>query len=116
MTAQHSKRNYQTKKAICAYWDGRHPRISAIEDICWCCGEYTSLDRCHIHALVDGGSDTLDNVHLLCRPCHLRTEGMTPAAYWTYLEHHPYEPIARMTKRYEAIKAASAKMHDTGCG
>jgi len=53
-----------TKKAIASHW-------SMGDDYCWGCGINTNLlDRAHIKARSQGGSDTEENLALLCRFCH----------------------------------------------
>ena len=65
-------------------------------DMCWCCGMFTALDRAHIQALVDGGEDVIEKIHLLCRNCHKATEHLSGTAYWDYLENYPWEPVRHL--------------------
>lgn len=41
---------------------------------CWACGFKGKLQRCHIHAVQYGGSNSAENLVLLCEPCHKRQE------------------------------------------
>ena len=53
-----------TKKAIAKHWN-------MDDDYCWGCGiDKGNLDRCHIKARCNGGSDEAYNLVLLCRFCH----------------------------------------------
>ena len=40
------------------------------DDYCWGCGFELPLQRCHVKARWKGGSDTEDNLILLCEFCH----------------------------------------------
>lgn len=53
---------------------------------CWACGmDYkVSLQRAHILARVDGGSDAPGNLHMLCVQCHRRSETLWGKAYWDW--------------------------------
>ena len=49
---------------------------------CQVCGQFdTRLQKCHVDALVDGGTDELDNMALLCGRCHRATEGIGWSAF-----------------------------------
>lgn len=79
-----------SRDAIADYWE-RYGLRYATTKSCWCCGRLDSrLERAHIVALCDGGSDTVDNIHLLCGPCHRATEGMTTDEYWAYFDNYPH--------------------------
>jgi 5-methylcytosine-specific restriction endonuclease McrA len=43
---------------------------------CFACGFEKTIERCHIIAHCEGGSDDVENLHLLCNKCHIITEGM----------------------------------------
>ncbi len=49
-----------------------------------CCGWADEpTERCHIRARSDGGSDSIENLHLLCHTCHSLTESMpNEGRYW----------------------------------
>jgi hypothetical protein len=42
--------------------------------ICFACGSEVGTQRCHIVPKSLGGSDMVDNLHLLCKECHLESE------------------------------------------
>lgn len=55
---------------------------------CWACGDNCfRIERCHIHSLWDGGSNTADNLVLLCRPCHEESEQLPPDTFWTWIRN-----------------------------
>jgi len=41
---------------------------------CWGCGQQSALQRCHIIARCDGGTDEVNNLLLLCKRCHYSQE------------------------------------------
>ena len=46
--------------------------------ICFACGCKTALiERAHIIAIYNGGNNSLDNLHLLCKECHTESEYIT---------------------------------------
>jgi ribosomal protein L37E len=56
---------------------------------CWRCGYKSNLERCHIipHSL--GGSDSTDNLVLLCRRCHRESPNVKdPSFIWRWLRAH----------------------------
>ena len=57
------------------------------EKTCFACGmDCITIDAAHILARVQGGENILDNIHLLCRVCHVESEMLTGKAYWYWLE------------------------------
>lgn len=76
---------------IAAHWSGRLPHVPDPDaGVCFACGldpaQWGGLERAHITAVVNGGRDELENLHLLCRPCHRSSEYLDGAAYWRWLE------------------------------
>lgn len=93
-------RRMPTKMAIRAHWAPilsakPNDKFDSVEecmeaDYCFGCGmldfEGSSwTERCHISARCDGGSDTVDNLHLLCPTCHKMSEYLSGDAYWKWL-------------------------------
>lgn len=55
------------------------------EGICFACGVACKrAHRAHIHARVTGGSDTVENLHMLCETCHKDSECKEGDAYWRW--------------------------------
>jgi len=68
---------------------------------CFACGNFIhGLHRAHIVPLCFGGSNSVDNIHLLCPGCHCESENMT--RYWTWLKYKRYNewdyPIKHMER------------------
>ena len=56
---------------------------------CFACGmidETRTLERAHIVARCNGGSDTAENLHLLCHTCHRASEYREGPEYFKWLE------------------------------
>lgn len=51
---------------------------------CMACGYNGPNYRCHITARVNGGSDAVDNLHMLCKTCHDASEYLQGEAYWRW--------------------------------
>lgn len=51
---------------------------------CFCCGATGKLERAHIKALVSGGDNSVSNIHILCKKCHLDSEGLSGDNYWRW--------------------------------
>lgn len=60
------------------------------EHFCFACGlteqAGNKLERAHIKALCNGGSNNADNIHILCKTCHVDSEYMDGDVYfeWFY--------------------------------
>ena len=119
-----------TKVKIKKYWEGK---LGNIEDFgetfdntgklindgswnelridgCWRCGKIGYVERAHINPRCEGGSDSVDNLHLLCRVCHTESEGMTSfkpnSLYYEWFFHNGWwedircNIIKKMAKSY----------------
>lgn len=62
-----------------------HGRDKA-DNCCMACERETALHRAHIIPLVSGGSNELNNFHLLCPTCHHESEGWIGKAYTAWYE------------------------------
>ena len=51
---------------------------------CFACGKMGDVDRAHILARVEGGSDGVENIHLLCHYCHVLSELLSGDHYWRW--------------------------------
>jgi hypothetical protein len=72
-------------------------------DICFACGAITEeIHRAHIVARCLGGGDKPDNLHLLCKWCHLSSEGMAGEEYFSWMKaRHLLSPYIDMKKHVE---------------
>lgn len=56
---------------------------------CFACGRPEPLQRSHILAISQGGTNSLDNLHLLCPNCHQDSERLAGEAYWCWFKSVP---------------------------
>lgn len=76
-----------SKEKILAYWiDKIH--IEDCVDTCFKCGEVGQIERAHITSVYNGGTDELDNLHLLCKGCHAKSEAWEGDAYKLWFNHN----------------------------
>jgi hypothetical protein len=89
-------------------------RLEGRNGICFACGWADDLDRAHIVPKCEGGSDTVDNLHLLCRHCHHTSEGLPPADYWQWFcAQNQWAKIAQirfLQQPSAAVRAMAALM------
>ena len=57
-----------------------------VQPFCFACGLHGELNRAHILARQEGGSDEIENLHLLCPKCHVESEYMKGELYWHWLK------------------------------
>lgn len=69
------KRRMPTAKQVLEHWtkNGMYDPPNAA-NTCWACGFPACVQRAHILAKCDGGTDEVDNLVLLCARCHLTQE------------------------------------------
>jgi hypothetical protein len=89
------------KKRIVKYWRDNtdiniFPCWEDAETLCWRCGyKFTKdLQRCHIIPKALGGSDSADNLILLCRNCHREAPDVNDSAFmlrWLEATMHCHE-------------------------
>jgi hypothetical protein len=53
---------------------------------CFACGSELGTERCHILPLNQGGDNSLENLHLLCKECHWESEGIHGEIYWEWFK------------------------------
>jgi len=54
--------------------------------LCYACGYYwPDCERAHIVARCNGGSDSVENLHMLCKTCHRASEPYEGDAYWEWI-------------------------------
>lgn len=87
-------RKMPSKQQIFAFWEeGQGAEsfekfgIEITDDGCFACGFHFKIERCHIVAVTDGGTDNCDNLHLLCPNCHIESEYLNESFYWKWLVH-----------------------------
>lgn len=77
-----------TKCQIIKYWQENMPEHLNDGQItkgqCFACGGFQQLERAHITPKLYGGTDTADNLHILCKPCHLASEDLLGKPYWDW--------------------------------
>jgi len=85
-------RKYIPVDKVFEYWDENSSQLGHIgtdaddwgiyPNECFACGDH-GVQRCHIIPRCYGGSDSVDNIHLLCMKCHGESEGRK--SYWSWL-------------------------------
>jgi hypothetical protein len=80
------KRNMPSRIDVFNYW--KNKLDSTVDDnTCFKCsatsifGDALIVDRAHILAVCDNGTDEVDNIHLLCRGCHRESEAYSGNEY-----------------------------------
>ena len=78
------KRNMPSRKKIFDFWVGKL-KLAVNDNTCFKCGVFDNdniiVDRAHILAVCSGGSDELNNLHLLCKSCHRDSEAYSGKEY-----------------------------------
>jgi hypothetical protein len=88
-------RAYKRKMAIRRYWASRidlarkgfmdEADFIEGEDVCFACGlNWEYAERCHITPRCEGGSDGVENLHILCWVCHKDSEIHSGEKYWKW--------------------------------
>lgn len=85
------KGSLPSKKKILEFW---WPKLKELEKVdvytldsdCFCCGLNKFLERAHIKPECQGGANTVENLHLLCKSCHIESEGMCGDIYWDWFK------------------------------
>ena len=79
--------------------------------VCFACGAIAQLQRCHILADNLGGSSNVDNLHLLCKPCHDESEFLSGDLYFKWFSRKTIGDSAhwkamdtKMILLYESIR------------
>lgn len=89
-----SKRKMPSERAIRIHWSERLWQVKGFDSVvefmengtCFACGwNDGAAERAHIHARCNGGIDTAENLHMLCRICHKDSEGLEGERYWEWL-------------------------------
>ena len=77
------KRKMPSRNAIAAFWSDKLDYIDS--ENCFACHWGGGLERCHITARCNGGSDNVDNLHVLCLECHKASEHIEGKEYFAWL-------------------------------
>ena len=105
MTKKSNRSNMPSKMSIIKYWLNNHenhpeakPWMDRVGeyfiertcpdeiDTCFACDFiHGTTERAHIRALCNGGSNSPDNLHLLCPQCHKDSEFIEGNAYWDWI-------------------------------
>ena len=83
-----------SKKQIKEHWadwlidQGKFDTLSELfeAEFCWGCAMEEKTERCHILARTFGGSDDVQNLHLLCSDCHKASELLSGLEYFEWLK------------------------------
>jgi hypothetical protein len=77
---------------------------------CFACGKRGEVERAHIKARSEGGSDREENIHLLCPACHGESEYMKDKLYWHWIIWKPLwdDTVGAMISKFLIDQA----MHD----
>jgi len=105
-----STRKMPRKQEIADYWLPILQRMGleidnelSLNIQCFTCGRYgPKLERCHIRARCEGGSDEVKNLHILCGSCHEESEFLNGKKYWKWYRHK------RTVGFYEVLKQDTA--------
>lgn len=99
-----------TKKTIVRYWNctlkGKID-VPFSEEQCFACGDTYIIERCHIIPRNSGGTDLVNNIHLLCKKCHIESEFLYGNVYWNWFNYqrkHEWKlPLAHTVNRYKKM-------------
>jgi hypothetical protein len=83
-------RNMPSRRQIYRYWKNRLLERSieiGDDDTCFACGDVRHLERAHIKTRMYEGKDSVENIHVLCKPCHIESEYFSETAYWNWLKY-----------------------------
>jgi len=92
-------RKMPTARAIRQHWATRLIELGKFDEVvevmddedggyCFACGfdSINTLQRAHINAKCNGGSDDVENLHMLCYTCHKDSEFVEGEAYWAWFK------------------------------
>ncbi|MGB1305850.1 HNH endonuclease [Pseudoalteromonas marina] len=81
------ERSMPSKVKVFNHWS-KILDVEIISKKCFACKSLDThvLERCHIMPKNLGGEDTVENIHLLCRHCHVASEFLYGDKYWRWFE------------------------------
>jgi len=56
-------------------------------NMCFACTVQAITERAHILSIVKGGNNAIINLHLLCKPCHRESEGLSGIYYFFWFKN-----------------------------
>ena len=65
----------------------KHGREIHDHKTCFACLREGIVERCHITALAQGGTNSKENLHLLCPNCHKESEPFEGENYWVWFDN-----------------------------
>ena len=74
-----------TRKKIFDYWKDNNYAVD--DNTCFKCGfttHGTAVERAHISSFYATKDNSVDNLHLLCKNCHLESEVYEGDSYWVW--------------------------------
>jgi len=86
-------------------------------DYCFACGQESTgdIERAHITARCEGGSDSVENIHLLCGFCHKLSEFINGDEYLIWLkEQDAIKLMFQMVAKRNPIEFAKIMMKLSG--
>ena len=120
-----SIRRMPNAAAIFSYWRlwlDANKQTDPLPSECFACtSDKFPLERAHILARSDGGSDDVANLHLLCRYCHNASELLEADAYFDWFERREFlhsslemlasSPTGGVTKFWDFFSALDTTSH-----
>ena len=94
------KRNMPSRSEIFEYWKFKLSNAKN-NNTCFRCGitsifnDSVVVDRAHILAVCENGSDDVSNLHLLCRSCHRESEVYSGKEYKLWINSRNKEDFAK---------------------
>jgi HNH endonuclease len=97
-------------------WDNEGYVIYKAPNFCFACGIRGGTQRAHIEPRQKGGTDTADNLHLLCPKCHLESEFFRSDLYWHWFKNKDMDSALseRIKSDLEIVKFINDKIIEDG--
>jgi len=99
----YTARKLPSEVAIREYWRDRLWREKGFDSpdefmepsVCFACGIADhDIEKAHIKARCEGGTDSPDNIHMLCPICHRDSEALTGGQYFKWLGERTFMDMA----------------------
>jgi hypothetical protein len=83
--AMGTRKMMPSRKRIYEYWKDKL-EFDITDNTCFKClatdDKYTIVERAHIKSHLNGGDESVENLHLLCGECHRNSEFYEDDVYW----------------------------------